>query len=76
MQVVSVAQINRYCCSWSVNVVDGVLLILAHAINIPSNGQSPFYRHLYDYKYIYGIWMLEVQIPTHPISYIIISLII
>ena len=48
-------------CSWTVNVVDGILLIVAHAINIPSQENSRLYRHLYDSKYIYGIWMLEVN---------------
>ena len=49
-----------FCFSWSVNVVDGILLIVAHATNIPTQGHSNFYRHLYGSKYIYGVWMLEV----------------
>lgn len=51
-------------CSWSVNVLDGILLIVAHAVKIPNEGQSVLYRHLYDSKYIYGIWMLEVWLAS------------
>ncbi len=51
---------DLFACSWTVNVVDGILLIVAHAINMQSQGNARFYKHLYDSKYIYGIWMLEV----------------
>ena len=46
-------------CSWSVNVVDGTLLIVAHALGTPTH--NVLFEHLFDYKYIYGIWILEVR---------------
>ena len=53
-------------------MIDGLLLIVAHATMRPmgegcyntlSNSNS-FYRHVYDSKYVYGVWLLEVSKPT------------
>lgn len=50
-------------------MIDGLLLIVAHATmspmgegcyNTPSN---TFYRHVYDSKYVYGVWLIEVYMP-------------
>ena len=47
-------------------MIDGLLLIVAHATmspmgegcyNTPSNA---FYGHVYDSKYVYGVWLIEV----------------
>ena len=48
-------------------MIDGLLLIIAHATmgpvgegcyNTPPNS---FYRHVYDSKYVYGVWLIEVH---------------
>ena len=53
-------------------MIDGLLLIVAHATMRPmgdgcynalSNSNS-FYRHVYDSKYVYGVWLIEVCEPT------------
>jgi len=46
-------------CSWFVNVIDGALLVVAHGLDAPLH--SVLITHLFDYKYIYGIWILEVR---------------
>lgn len=50
-----------YIC-WFVNVIDGVILIVAHAL---FHGQGPgypppdLYRHIFDSTYIYIVWIIE-----------------
>ena len=58
-----------YIC-WSVNVVDGLLLIVAHSLYQGPNKPLPaFYIHIYDSKYIYAIWLLEVLYSAYTMSY-------
>lgn len=45
--------------SWSVNVIDGVLLIVAHLMNIGGTN-SQLYLFLYKPVYIYICWTIEV----------------
>ena len=50
-------------------MIDGLLLIIAHATMGPmgegcTNALGPpntFYRHVYDSKYVYGVWLIEVN---------------
>ena len=63
MQVEALTLVCMYVCvcmcSWFVNVLDGALLVVAHALNAPVH--TVLITHLFDYKYIYGIWILEVR---------------
>ena len=43
--------------SWSVNVIDGLLMIVAH-LKSPSHS---FYKILYKPYYIYSVWIIEVN---------------
>ena len=54
-------------------MIDGLLLIVAHATMRPmgdgcyntlSNSNS-FYRHVYDSKYVYGVWLIEVRMQAN-----------
>ena len=48
-------------CSWAVNVIDGILLIVAHILyHDPSAPAPPLYRFLYKPYYIYTVWIIEV----------------
>ena len=50
-----------YTRSWFINVIDGTVLIIAHALFKGPNEPPPnFYVHIFDNKYIYAIWLLEV----------------
>ena len=70
--------------SWSINVIDGLLLIIAHATMSPSAGEcfqsNAFYRHIYDSKYVYGVWLIEVcslivgQLAANQFPFILICL--
>ena len=48
-------------------MIDGLLLIIAHATMGPvgddcySTPPNSFYRHVYDSKYVYGVWLIEVR---------------
>jgi hypothetical protein len=64
-----------HCNSWIINVIDGLLLIVVHATMRPmgnegcnntptSSSSNSFYRHVYDSKYVYGVWLLEVHSLT------------
>ena len=63
--------------SWSINVIDGLLLIIAHATMQPmgegcySAPSNSFYRYIYDSKYVYGVWLMEVH-NTYAVHKIII----
>ncbi len=54
---------TSFLSSWVVNVLDGILLIAAHATDPgPGHTRSVLYRYIYDPVYIYIIWLLEVHI--------------
>ena len=66
-----VATLTPHCppptYSWSINVIDGLLLIVAHATASPLGEgfqTNSFYRHVYDSKYVYGVWLIEVSIAV------------
>lgn len=54
--------LNTYISpSWVVNVIDGILLITAHATDPgPGHTRSALYQYIYDPIYIYIVWLLEV----------------
>ena len=49
-------------------MIDGLLLIIAHATVSPLGEgvmyyeTNAFYRHVYVSKYVYGVWLIEVSI--------------
>lgn len=48
-------------------MIDGSLLIIAHATMRDGCGTTQpnvFYRHVYDSKYVYGVWLIEVCVTT------------
>ena len=48
--------------SWSVNVLDGVLLITVHLLQYTNVAiGNKLYTVLYDPKYIYVVWSIEVR---------------
>ena len=50
-------------CSWIVNILDGLLLIVAHATDAgPGHTRSVLYQYIYNPTYIYIVWLLEVTL--------------
>ena len=47
----------EYMYSWFVNVLDGVLLIVAHMLH---PNKPKLYKKLYRREYIFSVWILEV----------------
>ena len=57
-----VTDVPHMSLSWLVNVLDGIVLIVAHVISGgPSDPNHSLYRFLYHSKYIYTVWTLEVH---------------
>lgn len=49
--------------SWLVNLVDGMVIIIAHVAFKDAGYPFPqFYHHIFNFKYIYIVWLLEVRV--------------
>ena len=61
-------------------MIDGLLLIIAHATMTPQTEElgcsksTVFYRHIYNSKYVYGVWLIEVYNYSFILSYYVRSL--